>query len=75
MTAKFSASADGTKVYVGNASENALEIDATGKTIKPVAPYAFGGLGNFVNDAAAATGGVPVGGMYHTAGAVKVRVT
>lgn len=39
MTAKFSASADGTKVYLGNASENALELDATGKLIKPVAPY------------------------------------
>lgn len=43
MTAKFSASADGTKVYVGNTSENALEINATGKTIKAVAPYAIQG--------------------------------
>ena len=41
MTAKFSASADGTKVYLGNASEYALELDATGKLIKPVAPYKF----------------------------------
>lgn len=41
MTAKFSASADGTKVYLGNASENALELDATAKLIKAVAPYAF----------------------------------
>lgn len=30
---------------------------------------------NFANDAAAATGGVPVGGLYNTSGAVKVRVT
>lgn len=43
MTAKFSASADGTKVYLGNASENALEIDATTKLILPVSPYAFQG--------------------------------
>lgn len=41
MTAKFSASADGTKVYLGNASEYALELDATAKLIKAVAPYAF----------------------------------
>jgi len=27
------------------------------------------------DDAAAATAGVPIGGLYHTAGAVKVRLT
>jgi hypothetical protein len=31
--------------------------------------------GNYVDDAAAAVGGVLVGGMYHTAGAVKIRLT
>jgi len=34
-----------------------------------------GSLVNYANDAAAATGGVPVGNLYHTAGAVKVRLT
>ena len=34
-----------------------------------------GSLVNFANDAAAATGGVPVGNLYHTAGAVNVRLT
>ena len=34
-----------------------------------------GSLINFANDEAAATGGVPVGNLYHTAGAVKVRLT
>jgi hypothetical protein len=29
---------------------------------------------DYLNDAAAAGGGVPIGGMYHTAGTVKVRV-
>lgn len=29
---------------------------------------------NFANDAAAATGGIPIGGLYHNAGAVKVRL-
>jgi hypothetical protein len=32
-------------------------------------------LSNYANDGAAASGGVPVGGLYHTAGAVKVRLT
>lgn len=31
-------------------------------------------VNNFANDAAAATGGIPVGGLYHTTGAVKVRL-
>ena len=31
-------------------------------------------LGNYANDAAAAAGGVPLNGLYHTAGAVKVRL-
>lgn len=30
---------------------------------------------NYANDAAAAAGGVPVGGLYHNAGAVRVRLT
>ncbi|HRL05107.1 MAG TPA: hypothetical protein PL098_00170 [Brevundimonas diminuta] len=30
---------------------------------------------SFANDAAAATGGVAIGGLYHTSGAVKVRLT
>ena len=34
-----------------------------------------GSLVNVANDTAAATGGVPVGNLYHTAGAVKVRLT
>jgi hypothetical protein len=30
---------------------------------------------NYADDAAAAAAGVPVGGLYRTAGAVKVRIT
>ena len=29
---------------------------------------------NYVDDTAAASGGVPVGGMYHNAGAVRIRL-
>ncbi len=30
---------------------------------------------DFLNDASAATGGVPVGGLYHTSGVVKIRLS
>lgn len=30
---------------------------------------------NFANDSAAATGGVPLGGLYHNAGAMRIRIT
>jgi len=33
------------------------------------------GPADFANDAAAATGGVPIGGIYRTGSALKVRVT
>lgn len=74
MTAKLTASADGTKVLIGTATEDALEINSATKTILPVAPYSFLPLTSYANDAAAAVGGVAVGGLYHTAGAVKVRL-
>jgi hypothetical protein len=32
-------------------------------------------IGNYANDAAAAGGGVPVGGIYHNAGSLRVRLT
>jgi hypothetical protein len=30
---------------------------------------------NYANDGAAAAGGIPIGGMYHNAGAVRIRLT
>jgi hypothetical protein len=30
---------------------------------------------NFADDTAAAAGGIPIGGMYHNAGAVRIRLT
>jgi hypothetical protein len=38
------------------------------------ASIAGAGLGNYANDAAAAVGLVPIGGLYHTTGTVKVRL-
>lgn len=45
MTAKLSASADGTKVLIGTAAEDALQIDSVAKTINAVAPYQMNGNG------------------------------
>ena len=30
---------------------------------------------NFADDTAAAAGGIPVGGLYHNAGALRIRLT
>lgn len=32
------------------------------------------GLVNYADDAAAAAGGVPINGLYHTVGAIKIRL-
>ena len=74
MTAKIKASSDGLKVTIGNAAEDALEINQTAKTIKGINGYAFLPTTSYANDSAAAAGGVAVGGLYHTSGAVKVRL-
>ena len=44
MTAKITASADGTKVLIGTAAEDALQIDSVAKTIGAVAPYYIAGV-------------------------------
>jgi hypothetical protein len=46
-----------------------FEIDAAGHVIIPQ------GLGNYASDSAAATGGVPVNGLYRNGSAVQVRVS
>jgi hypothetical protein len=45
--------------------------DVTGNRFIMTSPLA----NDFANDLAAAAGGVPVGGMYHTAGVAKIRLT
>ena len=74
MTAKITASADGTKVNIGTAAEDALEIDATAKTITGTATYSFV-LRDYASDAAAAAGGIAIGGLYRTGATPKCRVT
>ena len=45
MAAKITASSDGTKVLIGTAAEQALEIDSAAKEVKAVAPYTMAGNG------------------------------
>ena len=59
------------KLARGNAgatTQDILTVDASGN-LKP------GVLGNYASDSAAAAGGVPIGGLYHSSGTVKVRTT
>jgi microcystin-dependent protein len=44
MTAKISASPDGTKVLIGTATEDALQIDSVAKTVGALAPYSLQGV-------------------------------
>jgi len=49
----------------------ASTVDTTTLKLLQIANYASI---NFADDAAAATGGIPLGGVYHTAGALKIRI-
>jgi len=53
------------QVFVGGAEK--FRVSATGLTTF--------GLGNYADDAAASAGGVPVSGLYHNAGALRIRLT
>ena len=44
-------------------------------TNKTLAAPKLSGLGDYADDAAAAGGGVPVGGVYRTGSALKIRVS
>ena len=47
--------------------------DDTGITLTPTY-ILVEGLGDYVDDAAAALASIPVGGLYHTSGALKIRL-
>lgn len=68
MTISLKASADGLSGTIQLGGVDKITIGATGITsgVVPTTSYA--------NDAAAAAAGIPVGGLYHTAGAVKIRL-
>ena len=85
VAAMVSASLNTTIYAVSGSTNTRIEsVISTGTQLAAIMAYTAsllsvklhsGSLINFANDAAAETGGVPVGNLYHTAGAVKVRLT
>jgi len=61
----------GTDSATGAPTVNYTMADISGKILyRPT----ITGLGNYANDAAAAVGGVPINGLYHTTGTIKIRL-
>ena len=66
----------GTGFYTATSPRNTNDVNIT-DLLTAATTAATAGINTkvYADDAAAATGGVPVGGLYNTGGAVKVRVT
>jgi len=58
--------AQGSKVQV----TGSLDVSGNGYVILSQVSSSY----NFANDTAAASGGVPLGGLYHTSGSIKIRL-
>lgn len=69
------ANADITASSISASAIESTPIGATTPAAIAGTTLSLSGLGNYADDAAAAAGLVPVGGIYHTAGALKVRLT
>jgi hypothetical protein len=62
---------------IGNAVAIGSQVTSlwgNGTTVNQLAVANYASL-NFADDSAASTGGVPLGGIYHTSGALKIRTT
>jgi hypothetical protein len=76
-------STDGSGAYIQMNATNMVfgqtnALNASAFTFKNISTdvliISANGVDNYADDAAAATGGVPVGGLYRTASALKIRV-
>lgn len=76
VVGKFNITGNTTDIFVvGNgtstsARSDAFKINTTGYVVMPYVSASC----NFANDAAAQAGGVPLGGIYHTNGTLKIRL-
>jgi hypothetical protein len=52
-----------------------VKLFKTGNFESDTLNFVVNNLGNYADDTAAATGGVPINGLYHTSGSVKIRLT
>lgn len=57
---------------IGTAGPAPFQVDKTGHMYAK--SVEIGSLGNYINDAAAQSGGVPIGGLYRNASSVQIRV-
>ena len=57
----------------GTDSDAIIVTNSGGNVSQVVLPEVYT-TNNFVDDAAAAAGGVPIGGIYHNAGALRIRI-
>jgi hypothetical protein len=62
--------AQGNKVQVTGSLDVTGSMDVDGFTILSTVSSSY----NFADDSAAASGGVPLGGLYHTSGTIKIRL-
>lgn len=74
MTFKMTPAADGLSATLGVGASDALKIDDAAKTVSCEPLYSFL-LRDYANDAAAAAGGIAIGGLYRTGATPKCRVT
>jgi len=65
------AQAQATRSVALGANITAATVDTVTLQLLQIAGYA---TMNFADDTAAATGGIPLGGVYHTDGALKIRI-
>ncbi len=57
-------------------ASNAARVSLSGSIATKMANTSFEYItGSFANDGAAQSAGVPIGGLYHSSGTVKVRLT
>ena len=57
-------------------ASNAARVSLSGSIATKMANTSFAYItGSFANDTAAQAAGVPVGGLYHTTGTVKIRLS
>jgi len=59
----------------GNFSNGDFTWDSSGNITAPTLKLSATVSRNYANDSAAATAGIPVGGIYHTAGVLKIRLS
>lgn len=70
----FTTAPTGGQTFFGVLMGDAVNVGTPADGTVTPAKTNFSGLGNYANDAAAATGGVAVGGLYRNGSVIQIRV-